>query len=269
MRAPFVLTVLSGLAFAMPADAQKTEDEARLVFTMGISYTGGTDLWSVQDQPVLVLPTGFDLISLDRNISGGIGVIFSGMYFPKPALGFVGEVFFMGIGLEDQCAIASSTPTARTEQLCSSIDGATNSSSTVMLSLGPILRAGADQPISPYVRAQVGLLFNNLSPIAMSGTILVADSTGGGEYLQSVVYTAPSSSQVTVGFVFGGGATAVIGKGWQLRAEVRDNLAQFATVTGPTAPGDDTPVVVNEWKNLWSIVLGADIVLEKKRGHRY
>lgn len=270
MRTPFLLAAVGILAAASPASAQKTEDEARLVFTMGLTYTGGSDLWSVEDQPILVPGAGFDLIDINRRISSGIGVLFSGMYFPKPSLGFVGEVFFLGVGLEDQCAVASPTPNPRTEQLCSSIDGATKSSSAVMMSVGPVLRAGADQPISPYVRAQVGLLFSNLSPVSTSGTVVVTDpGTGAQEYLQYVVYTDPSSTRVTPGFVFGGGVTAVIGKGWQLRTEVRDNLVQIATVAGPTSPGSDDPEIVNEWKNLWSIVLAADIVLEKKRGRRY
>ena len=272
MRTPILLAALGLLLPATPASAQKTEDEARLVFTMGLTYTGSSELWSVEDQPILVPAPGpgFDLINLDRNISSSIGVLFSGMYFPKPAFGLAAELFFMGIGLADECALASPTPTERTEQLCASIDGATKSSSAVLLTVGPVFRAGADQPISPYVRAQVGLLFSNLSPIATSGDVIFADpGSGAQEYIQYVVYTDPSSTRITPGFVFGGGFTTALGKGWQLRAEVRDNLVQIATVAGPTSPGSDQPEIVNEWKNLWSIVLAADIVLEKKRGRRY
>jgi hypothetical protein len=272
MRTPILLAALGIVAASAPASAQKTEDEARLVFTMGLTYTGASDLWSVEDQPILVPAPGpgFDLIDIDRNVSSSLGILFSGMYFPKPAFGLAAELFFMGIGLEDECTIASPTPTSRTEQLCASIDAATKSSSAVLLSVGPVLRAGANQPISPYVRAQVGLLFSNLSPIATSGSVLFTDpGSGGQEYVQLVVYSDPSSTRITAGFVFGGGLTAVIGKGWQLRTEVRDNLVQIATVAGPTSPGSETPEIVNEWKNLWSIVLAADIVLEKKRGRRY
>ncbi len=266
MRTPLVLAVIGTLVLSQPAAAQKTEDEARLVFTMGLSYTNGTDLWSVEDQPILVPGTGFDLIDLDRNVKSGIGVLFSGMYFPKPALGFVGEVFFTGVGLEDACQPSSPSPNDRTVEVCSSIDGATKSSSAVLLTLGPVFRAAADQSISPYVRAQVGLLFSNLSPITTAGTVV---DPVDGQIWQYVVYDDPSSTRITLGFVFGGGATAVLGKGWQLRAEVRDNLVQIATVAGPTNPGSDAPEIVNQWKSLWSIVIGADIVLEKKRGRRY
>jgi len=270
MRTPIVLALLSGFAAVQPLSAQKTEDEARLVFTSSLAYTVGTDLWSVQDQPVLVVPTGFELINISRDISSSLGLMFSGAYYPKPGLGFVGELFFTGIGVEDKCSIASPTPTQRTQQICASIDGASKSSSAVLISVGPVLRAGANQVISPYLRAQVGVLVSNLSPITTTGTVTYNNpDTGQDESLQVVVYSDPSSTRVTAGFVFGGGFTFALGKGWQLRSEVRDNLVQVATVAGPTTPGDDTPAVVNRWRNLWSLVIGADIVLEKKRGHRY
>ncbi|HEX5004504.1 MAG TPA: hypothetical protein VFV65_04270 [Gemmatimonadales bacterium] len=271
MRLAMLLSVLLCAAIAAPAAAQKTEDEARLVFTMGIGYTAGADLWNVEDQPILRPGAGFDLVDLDRNINGSIGILFSGMYFPKPSLGFVGEVFFMGIGLEDACGVVSTSPDPRTEEICASIDGATKSSSAVLLSVGPVLRAGADQPISPYIRGQVGLLFSNLSPITTAGTIFVVTdpSTGQGQEFQAVIYNDPSSTRVTPGFVFGAGITTALGKGWQLRLEARDNLVEIATVAGPTPPGVDTPEIVNKWKNLFSIVVAADIVLEKKRGRRY
>ena len=264
MRTPLLLAALGCLAVAGPAHAQKTEDEARLVFTMGLTYTSGSDLWSVENQPILAPGTGFDLVSIDRNLTNSIGILFSGMYFPKPNLGFVGEVFFTGLGLQDGCAVTSANPDPRTEEVCASINGNKRSASTVLISVGPVYRVGADQPISPYVRGQVGILVNNLSPIATSGTVV-----NNGETLQYVIYEDPTSTRVTPGFVFGAGITAVIGKGWQLRTEVRDNLVQMATVAGPSAPGSDDPEIVNKWKNLFSIVVAADIVLEKKRGRRY
>lgn len=271
MRTRILLVLLGGLVLAAPAAAQKTEDEARLVFTMGIAYTGSTDLWTVENQPVLVVPgPGFETLDLSRSLSGAVGVLFSGSYFPKPSLGLAGEIFFMGNGVHDQCVVNSASPSPRTEELCTSIDGSSKSTSAVLMTLGPVLRAGANQPISPYVRAQVGLLFSNLSPVSMAGTVTYTDpDTDLSERLQVVVYDDPKTTRVTAGFVFGAGVTAVLGKGWQLRTEVRDNLVQIATVGGPTTPGNYSPVIVNEWKNLYSIVIGADVVLEKKRGHRY
>ena len=266
MRIRMILATLVVLAPVTPATAQKTEDQSRLAFTMALAYTGGTDLWSVQSQPILVPPPGigFDEVDLSRRIHGSIGVLFSGMYFPKASLGLVGEAFFMGVGLEDDCTVASPTPSARTIEACADINGASKSSSAVLLSLGPVFRVASDKSLSPYLRAQVGLLLSNLSPIEMGGTV----GTSGGNF-QLLIYDDPSNTRVTMGFVFGAGVTAVLGKGWQLRTEVRDNIVSIATVAGPTSPGVYAPEIVNEWKNLFSIVIGADIVLEKKRGRRY
>ncbi len=264
MRSYTLLAGIAALAWAHPVHAQKTEDEARLAFTMALTYTGSTDLWTVTDQPILTPGSGFDLLDLDRGINGGIGVLFGATYFPKSSLGLSGEIYFMGIGVEDACAVASPSPDARTQEVCSSINGATKSSSAVLATVGGIYRIGANQPISPYARVQAGVLVSNLSPVEMSGTV-----TDLGTSLVYVIYDDPSGTRVTPGFVLGGGFTTPLGKGWQLRAEVRDNLVQIATVAGPTSLGSYDPEVVNEWQNLWSIVIGADIVLEKKRGRRY
>jgi len=261
MHIRMMLATLGSLALATPAAAQKTEDEARLLFTIGLSYTGGSDLWTVQDQPIPLPGSGGpDFIDLGRSISGSPGLLVSGMYFPTPALGFVGEAFFLGVGLEDQCQVASASPDPRTVEICDGIDGASKSSSAVLLSIGSVLRAGGNQAVSPYLRAQVGLLLSNLSPIRVQAQLSTGDFY--------VVYDDASSTRVTPGFVFGGGLTAPLGKGWQFRTEVRDNLVQIATVAGPTS-GGDSPPIVNKWKNLFSFVVGADVVLEKKRGHRY
>jgi hypothetical protein len=265
------MAALVALAAATPAAAQKTEDEAKLLFTVGLSYTGSSDLWAVSGQPILHPPPGVgsDSVDLSRSIGGALGLVFAGMYFPKPALGFVGEAFFMGNGLHDQCQPSSPAPTERTQEICNSIDGSSKRTSAVLLSVGGVARIGGNQPISPYARASVGLLFSNLSPIAMSGATVVTDSLGNSEILSAVIYEDPSTTRVTPAFVFGGGLTAVIGRGWQLRTEVRDNLVEIATVAGPTTAGNTNPVIVNQWKNMVSFILGVDVVLEKKRGHRY
>jgi len=263
-----ILAVLGGMAIATPAPAQKTQDEPRLVFTMGVAYTGGSDLWTVENQPILVPGTGFNELNLGRSISGSFGIVFSGTYFPKPGLGFVGEAFFIGVGLDDQCQVVTQPPDPRAAEVCGNINGSSKSSSAVLLSVGPVLRAGGNQALSPYLRAQVGLLISNLSPITMQGEV----STPQGAF-EVVIYDDPSSTRVTPGFVFGGGFTTALGKGWQLRMEVRDNLVRIATVAGPTEYTgtivSDEPEIVNQWKNLFSLVIGADVVLEKKRGRRY
>ena len=271
MRVRVLFAALTGLLLATPAAAQKTEDEARLMFTVGLSYTGGTDLWAVSGQPILHAPpaAGSDSVDLARTISGSVGLVFSGMYFPKPALGLVGEAFFMGIGLKDQCQTSSAFPTTRTNEICGDINGSSNRSSAVLLSVGAVARIGGNQPISPYARAQVGAADQQPEPDPDERQRPWSPIPWAIRRSSRPCLRRPVQHPCDAWFVFGGGATAVLGKGWQLRVEGRDNLVQIATVAGPTGAGDTFPDVVNVWKNLFSVIIGVDVVLEKKRGHRY
>jgi hypothetical protein len=253
--------LLGMLLVTTPAFAQATADQAKLVFTVGLGYTGSTDLWSVEDQPILRPDFGSDSISIKRNAGGSLGVLFGAIYFPKDAYGIAAEAFFLGIGVQDECNVTSAAPHQRIIDLCDNIDGHEKSSSAVLLSAGPVFRAWSHNRISPYLRVQAGALFSNLSTIRTEGVI------PGGDLVP--VYDDEKSTRITAGFVLGAGATAAIGKGYQLRMEVRDNYVGLSTVAGPTSAGDLHPEVETEYHHLWSVLLGFDVVLEKKRGRRY
>jgi hypothetical protein len=255
------LAGLLGMLFlSTPAFAQATADQAKLVFTVGVAYTGSTDLWSVENQPVFRQDVGSDSINIDREAGGSIGVLFGGIYFPKDNLGIAGEAFFVGIGVQDQCTVSTALPDERTVSVCADIDGKEKSSSAVLLSVGPVFRAWSHNRISPYLRLQVGALFSNLSTIRTEGVYQ------GNLF---VIYDDESSTRITPGFVLGAGVTAAVGKGYQLRMEVRDNYVGLSTVAGPTTAGDLHPEVDTEYHHLWSVLIGFDVVLEKKRGRRY
>jgi hypothetical protein len=253
--------LLGMLILTAPVYAQATADQATLVFTVGFGYTGSTDLWSVTDQPLLRPDIGSDSVSINRDAGGSIGVLFGGIYFPKDNFGIAGEAFFLGIGVQDQCTVTSSDPSQRITEVCADIDGHEKSSSAVLLSVGPVFRAWGHNRISPYARLQVGALFSNLSTIRTEGTI------AGGDIVP--VYDDEKSTRITAGLVLGGGVTAAVGKGYQLRMEVRDNYVGLSTVAGPTIAGDLHPEVDTEYHHLWSVLIGFDVVLEKKRGRRY
>jgi hypothetical protein len=120
------LAGLLGMLFlTTPAFAQATADQAKLVFTVGLGYSGSTDLWSVDGQPLLrpAGGVGSDTVSIDRDAGGSLGVLFSGIYFPKDAIGIAGEAFFLGIGVQDQCAVTSAAPSDTIVAACTDIDG--------------------------------------------------------------------------------------------------------------------------------------------------
>lgn len=267
---PAALAVFAALLAPGSTAAQATRDQARLVFTIFGAYNGGSDLWNVGIQPVRF--PGFDPIEVDslavgRRISPGLGLGVSATYYPSPVFGYSGEVALLGVGYEDECTIISSTPPPGTndnpETVCNGIDGSSRGASLVMLSVGVVARAMSQQVVSPYLRAGIGVAVGSQSSLRMFGP------TAGTQGEIFLVYEDDSNTRVTPAFIVGGGLTAQIGPGVQLRAEARDNIVGFATVTGATTTDGLVPPSETQYKSVWTVSLGVDIVLERKRGRRY
>ncbi len=261
MRIGLLLGLLA-LGGTTLAGAQATRDQARLVFTVAGAFTGRSSLWEVAGQPVARRSTGLDTLDLQRRIRSTLGLMFSGMYFPRDVLGLGVEAFLIGIGFVDDCRITSlGAPDPRTQDLCGSIDGQEKSASAVLVSAGPVFRVNSRRTISPYFRVQPGLVVASQSPIRTEGTLDTGD--------RFIVYRDEKTTRITPGVVFGLGMTAQVGKGYQLRWEIRDNYVGLATVEGPTARDGALPSFQTSYKHLWSVVVGFDVVLERRRGRRY
>lgn len=262
-----VLLALQALA-PVPARAQATGDQARLVFTISGSWTTGTDLWSVAQQPVRfpLWPDGLsevDTVGLSRRINPGIGVGVGATYFPGETFGYFAELAFLGIGYEDECTLVSPPTNTAGNQLCENIDEQEPGASTVTLAGGVIARAGSRGAISPYLRAGLGVAILSQSPIRMDAT---ADALAGSIF---IFYDDEKNTHVTPVFMLGAGATMPIGTGWQFRAEVRDNIVGIPAVTGAADIDGQVPPHETQYKSLWTVYFGVDIVLERKRGRRY
>ena len=52
---------------------------------------------------------GFDTLELTRDLKSGLAVVFHGTYFATEHLGITGEAMLVGLGLEDQCKLLSSS----------------------------------------------------------------------------------------------------------------------------------------------------------------
>jgi hypothetical protein len=96
-----------------------------------------------------------------------------------------------------------------------------------------------------------------------------------GEYPTSqgtstlTVYDDDHDSRVGPAFALGAGFTAAVAKGYQLRWEVRDNIVGVQKVTGPTPQPQVVPPHKLVFKHLFSMSIGFDVVLERRRGRRY
>jgi len=263
------LAAIATLVSAAPAGAQ-TADQARLVFSLGIGQTsGGGQLWSVGRQPfIATLSPGLtqtDTLAVTRSFRRSLDLVLSGTYFPGDNLGFNVEAQLLGLATEDNCRIASAAGAPQTGFLCRSIGRSERSGSSAALSGGVVYRVASHQPLHPYVRANVGLLVTQQSFIKTTGTIPTVDSLPA----QATLFEDNNPSSVKPYLSFGGGVVAVIGKGYQLRFEIRDNWVRVPRVTGTTARQGLRPPTDYTGKHILTATIGFDVVLERKRGRRY
>jgi hypothetical protein len=258
-----VLVLLLPGSWAGSAWGQATKDQARLVFTVSGGVVLGRSLWSVAAQPVQFI-TPADTFALSRRIRSSLGIGFAGAYFPGDHLGFAADGFLIGLGFEDGCRMVFSSGNSDVVSACESIQGATKSATAVALTGGPIYRFNSRSLFAPYVRANLGLVFSNQSSIRTVGHF----TTPGG-ISDLIVYDDDHESRVEPMLGLGAGVTAAIGPGYQLRWEVRDNITGVQKVTAPTAEARVVPPHKVEYKHLFSIAIGFDVVLERRRGRRY
>lgn len=262
-RLTSVVLVLGTGVLPAPLLAQGRGDQARLIFSLSGGVIGGKRLWNVAPQPIQ--PSGpTDTFSLARKIRSNLVVGFSGTYYPGAHLGLMLEGFLVGLGFEDSCNHLSSSGSSAVASACSSIQGAEKAATSVILSAGPVFRINSRSPVSPYARLGAGLIFSNQSSISMSGTF----ESGTGP-VSLPVYTDDHESRVEPAAALGVGFTAAVAQGYQLRWEVRDNIAGVQRVTGPAPESGVIPPHERVFKHLFSMTIGVDVVLERRRGRRY
>lgn len=255
--------VAAGSLVSQSAMAQRTGDQARLIFTVSGGIVVGRHLWSIDKQAVQFIDPA-DTFALSRRITSNLAVGFSGTYFGGEHLGIGVEGFLVGLGFEDSCRQVFSSGSLDVTTACRSIQGATKSATSVFLSAGPVFRINSRSPISPYARANLGLVFSNQSSIRTVGHFLAPEGQ-----VDLIVYDDNHDSRVEPALGIGGGFTAAIARGYQLRWEARDNIVGVQKVTSSTTEARVVPPHELEFKHLFSMTIGFDVVLERRRGRRY
>ena len=261
---PTRLLLLPALVLLTAPLAAQQADQSRVVITVGAGYVGGGELWTVTGQPLRVGGGFTDTLDLSRQLTSGLGVMFSGTYFPGDHFGFSGEALLLGLGSEDNCTVGFTTGSVETSEVCSSINHNSRGSTAVALSGGVVYRVASHDQISPYARLNLGFTVTQQSAIKMTGQHNTVDGPS-----DVPIYTdaSPDRLHPYVGLALG--VTAVAGKGYQLRLEVRDNYLRLPVPDGPTIHEALEPNTVTRGKHIFSLMLGFDVVLERKRGKRY
>lgn len=263
-RLLFSLVALAASAsLADTASAQATADQARLIFTLSGGIVGGKKLWAVGAQPVQVTDPA-DILALERRVRSTLAVALGASYFPQDHFGFTAEGFLIGLGYEDNCRQVFSSGSAIVTAACQAIDASQRRATAVVVSGGPIFRFSSRKLLSPYVRFNAGLLFSNQSSVRMTGEF---PSPAGPVNL--IIYSDDRESRVDPSFALGAGFTAAVASGYQLRWEIRDNLLPINRVTGPAAIAGTMPPHGRQFKHIFSMTIGFDVVLERRKGRRY
>lgn len=264
IRGPAAIAISLLAILWRPAAAQHTRDRPTLIFTVSAAYVDGAAVWSVADQPVPDLSGPAPLVdhfALSRSVKTTIGAGFSGTYYGGQHFGITGEVFLVGVGYDDTCTLVAPPQSENNVARCNSIDGMERSAAAVTTSLGAVYRVASDEFISPFARASVGMLINNQSPL------LVVGQSGQAELI--IFDDENKGTRLRPAFGLGVGTTIAVGKGYQLRWEIRDNIVGIQAVTGPAPGRGQVPPNETQYKHLLSLNIGLDIILERHRGRRY
>jgi len=265
--APFVMLALIGASSALA----QTNPQPTIVLTISGGVVTGHGLWTV-DQPVCVLSGGgactgtYDTLRIARSISPSLVLGASGTYFASPNLGFHAEISYLGLPIDDTCTpvfLNPDPPNERGRQMCDNLTAAAGTGGAISLFVGTTLRSASTKSISPYARFNIGVV--NLSSSTTEVVGAYADA-GGVQERQIIEDINGRGASFMVGVA--AGITTPIGTGYQFRLEVRDIVNSLTRVTGPANDLAIAPTESKYYHHL-GLVMGLDIVLERKRGRRY
>ena len=267
MRESAAVAVMVLATLWTPLAAQRRRDRPTLIFTVSGAYIDGVGLWSIGDQPVTDRSGGAsgptDHFVLSRSTKRTLGAAFSGTYFKGRHLGITAEGSLLGLGYDDSCRLQPPVASSLNLARCNSLNELDRSAAAVAVSAGLLYRIAPEEYISPFARASVGVLVNNQSPL-----LLVARP--GSQAADLTIYDdEQKGTRLRPAFALGVGTSIAVGKAYHLRWEIRDNILGIQRVTGPTADSGEVPPHETAYKHLFSIMVGLDVVLERRPGRRY
>ena len=272
---PVVAAAVLSAVLAPSVRAQEGQ-QATLILSVGLGVHTGHSLWGIDAQPLSVLgtanPTLYDTLRLSRSISSGLVATFAATYFPSGKVGLRGGVSFFDLGMDNTCAPVAPyvlDSEQKNQQLCENLTGTVSGNSTLLLDVGVTVRALPRGRTSPYLHGGLGYAIHSGGTLGVSSTFVQ-----GGALASRQIIAEESAKSGSLTLQLAAGVTQPIGSGYQLRLEVRDDLFGLERATGP-ADGlgrlKEPPPSRAEtgWYHHLSLVIGLDIILERKRARRY
>jgi hypothetical protein len=255
-----------------PRGSAQTSDESNLVLTIVGGVVTGHPLWTIDRQPFCLLNSGgacsglYDTLRLSRSITSSIALGAAATYFPWPHVGFHGELSYLGLPIDGACTNVApyvSDPDQRHQQICENLSGQASPGGAISLFVGVTLRAAARRAFSPYLRGSVGFVSLSRSTVEVVGTYV--DGTGPHE---RQVISDQTPRRMTPMFGAAVGFTTPLSPGYGFRLEVRDVITSLDRAIGPANDLTVAPIASRAYHHI-ALMLGLDVVLERKRGRRY
>jgi hypothetical protein len=271
MRLLSSVLLASTCAFVTPVRAQ-TPDHSNLVLTIVGGVVTGHPLWTIDRQPFCLLNgsgacSGFyDTLQLRRSITSSVSIGASATYFPWPHLGFHAELSYLGLPIDDTCTPVSpyvSDPDQKHQQICENLSGQSGSGGAISVFAGVTVRAAPGRAFSPFLRGSVGVVNLSGSTVEVIGDYV----DGTGQNARQVI-SDQTPRRVSPMFGAAVGFTTPLSPGYGFRLEVRDIMTALDRVTGPANDLTVAPIASRYYHHI-ALMLGLDVVLERKRGRRY
>jgi hypothetical protein len=268
-----LLSVLLAFTCVFPTrGSAQTSDESNLVLTIVGGVATGHPLWTIDRQPFCLLNSSgacsglYDTLRLSRSITSSVAIGAAATYFPWPHVGFHGELSYLGLPIDDACANVApyvSDPDQRHQQICENLSGQSSPGGAISLFVGVTVRAPARRAFSPYLRGSVGFVSLSRSTVEVVGAYV--DGTGAKER-QMIADQTPR--RLTPMFGAAVGFTTPLSPGYGFRLEVRDVITSLDRAIGPANDLTVAPIASRAYHH-FALMLGLDVVLERKRGRRY
>lgn len=261
----WALLMLAGV----PSAAAQTNPQPTILLTIFAGAGTGHQVWAIDKQPLQVIgtdPPRYDTLRLSTEITPTIVLGVVATYFPSPHVGFHAELSYQGFPVDGGCvgpAVYSPDGQNKNQQTCNDIQRSGADGGAIAVFGGVTFRAAARQSISPYARVNLGIVNQSRSTIEMAGAFVTSNGLGVRQVISDA---SPKLTAVMLGAAIG--FTRRISPGYQFRWEVRDLIVPMERLIGPADALTIGPTASRLYHH-FSLILGFDVVLERKRGRRY
>lgn len=274
---------LAGLLLALaavraPAAAQ-AGNQPTMVLSIFAGVQTGYSLWSVGRQPLCVLDpqnacsANFDTLAVSRSAASALVAGLTVMYFPRPRVGVFAQLGYQGFPLDDDCTSLFHHPdpddpfpvsAGRNEQVCNSIRSTSVPGGSMSGLVGIVARTGMSAPVSPFLRAGLGIISRPQSSVQLEGDYAISTTANA----RRIVILDESPTRTLVAVLASVGITARLGPGYQFRLELRDLMSGVDAPTGPADAGGLAPSS-SQFTHSLALTVALDIVLERRHRRRY